>query len=349
MKFSRGLVDVQNQKMNFSGRFENIVNSLNQTICELDLEGRIIYLNNSGKRLFGIKNLTRKKTINLFTYFATEDQARLKFTMQKILEGQIDKGLEYNIRLKDNISISVILFLNIIVKRRTIIGFSALIMDNRGSNKVEGNLNYAQENYDLFLNNNLTGKLAVKPNGEIVACNDTFLKIFHFESVEEAKKINFYNLYPNTKDKDKILKTITEKKSLYNITTKMQTFDGRSIYLLENVIGKFNETGKLVGLNYYIIDNTKRETAIQLLRENEEIFNSFLENSPTYIVIRDSNLNVIKLSKNFEKLLGKPLDRLIGTPIYESFPPEFANKMRESDKNVMNKGIPVMIEQRLND
>ena len=44
------------------------------------------------------------------------------------------------------------------------------------------------------------------------------------------------------------------------------------------------------------------------LHESEEIFNHFMENSPIYVFFKDKKIRSIKLSKNYEQMIGRPLN-----------------------------------------
>ncbi len=81
------------------------------------------------------------------------------------------------------------------------------------------------------------------------------------------------------------------------------------------------------------------------LRETEEIFKCFLENSPIYVFFKDRDMRSIKLSRNYEQMLGKPLNELLGKTMDEIFPSDLAKKMIADDLKILNEGKLVVVDE----
>ncbi len=92
-------------------------------------------------------------------------------------------------------------------------------------------------------------------------------------------------------------------------------------------------------------DITKRKDIEVALRREEAIFNLFLEYSPVYVFFKDENMRAIRVSRNFEKLLGRPVEQILGRSMEELFPEEFARKMVADDRKVLRDGVPVEIDE----
>ncbi len=82
----------------------------------------------------------------------------------------------------------------------------------------------------------------------------------------------------------------------------------------------------------------------QALAESEELFRLFVEQSPVYTYIKDENLSVVNVSKNFQQLLDMPLEFIIGRRTEELFPPELAKTILSDDRRVLSHGRPSEIE-----
>ena len=81
------------------------------------------------------------------------------------------------------------------------------------------------------------------------------------------------------------------------------------------------------------------------LTESNERFAMFLRNSPVAIYIKDADNRTLALSHHYEKILGKPLDQLIGKTSEELWPPELAFTMREDDEKVIKVGCIIETEE----
>ena len=96
------------------------------------------------------------------------------------------------------------------------------------------------------------------------------------------------------------------------------------------------------------IDITKRKQSEEAFRVSQEIYSQFMENSPIYIFFKDENIRSLRLSRNFEEMLGKPLNELLGKSMNELFPSDFAKSMEEIDRQILNKGKQIRYEEEFN-
>jgi diguanylate cyclase (GGDEF)-like protein/PAS domain S-box-containing protein len=106
------------------------------------------------------------------------------------------------------------------------------------------------------------------------------------------------------------------------------------------------ETVQLVANTIWrIVQQRRAEIA---LKQSEDIFNHFMDNSPIYVFFKDENIRALRLSKNYERLVGKPMSEMIGKNMEELFPSELAKKMIEDDKKILSEGKTITVEEELN-
>jgi len=105
--------------------------------------------------------------------------------------------------------------------------------------------------------------------------------------------------------------------------------------------------GKPATLNF-ISDITERKRANEELRESEEIFSQFMQNSPIYVFFKDEAIRSIRLSSNYEIMLDKPVHELLGKTMDDLFPSDLAKSMVADDLQVLSEGKVVNIEEELN-
>lgn len=91
----------------------------------------------------------------------------------------------------------------------------------------------------------------------------------------------------------------------------------------------------------------RRQTEIAL-RESEAVFNSFMEHSPIYVFFKDEHARVLRLSRNFEKMLGRPIEGLQGKDMVDLFPADFAKKIVEDDKRLLERNEAVTLDEEFN-
>lgn len=92
---------------------------------------------------------------------------------------------------------------------------------------------------------------------------------------------------------------------------------------------------------------TERKQMEEALHEKDAIFSAFLEHSPIFVFFKDKDIRPIHLSRNYEQLLGMPLDQVIGKTMDELFPPDLAKSIIADDKRVLFEGQRINVVEDL--
>jgi len=74
-----------------------------------------------------------------------------------------------------------------------------------------------------------------------------------------------------------------------------------------SLTSQYDESGNIVSVLAVSHDITKLIQAEKEYRETQEIFHHFMLNSPIYVFIKDTEIRSIRLSKNFEQMLGREI------------------------------------------
>jgi|GEM_PF-1644570 len=109
-----------------------------------------------------------------------------------------------------------------------------------------------------------------------------------------------------------------------------------------------DEEGRITGICGMSTEITERKQIEQALADNEEIFRLFMEYSPIYVFFKDAQTRSIRLSKNYEQMLGRPLPELLGKTMDELFPSELAKSMIADDLRILREGKQVEVVEELN-
>jgi len=135
---------------------------------------------------------------------------------------------------------------------------------------------------------------------------------------------------------------------VYRTEKKYVTRDKKTVWGLVQASVMYNKSGEFHSFLIMINNITDRKRAEESAVNSEEIFNQFMLNSPIYVFFKDENIRSLRLSRNFEKMLGRPLDELLGKTMYDLFPSQIAKNMVEDDKRVLHEGKQIEVEEELN-
>ncbi|MBK7132768.1 MAG: response regulator [Bacteroidales bacterium] len=84
------------------------------------------------------------------------------------------------------------------------------------------------------------------------------------------------------------------------------------------------------------------------LRRSEQIFTAFMDYCPVFFFFKDHEARPIRLSSNYEKMIGRPVNEVIGRSMFEIFPEELAKTMIHDDLTVLKNNVPVSVVEELN-
>jgi PAS domain S-box-containing protein len=93
---------------------------------------------------------------------------------------------------------------------------------------------------------------------------------------------------------------------------------------------------------------TERRRGEEQLEQNEIIFKSFLEYSPVYVFFKDRHTRTLRLSSNYEDMLGMHVSEALGKTMDELFPSELAKSMVADDLKILEEGKRVDVIEELN-
>lgn len=147
----------------------------------------------------------------------------------------------------------------------------AIARDITERKAAEAALRASEEKYRQFFDDDLAGAFIATPDGKLLACNPSFARIFGFASVEDALTFNLIALYPRSRHFAEVLELVRLNRKLEHYEIQLRRSDGAPVYIIQNVIGRFDARGDLVEIKGYVFDNTRHKMLEEQLRQAQKM------------------------------------------------------------------------------
>jgi PAS domain S-box-containing protein len=133
--------------------------------------------------------------------------------------------------------------------------------------QAEEALRRSEEQFHHLFEDDLTGNVISTPDGEIVLCNPAFAQIFGFSCAAEAVGTNIVDLYLDPRERRLLLERLQQEGKVERLEVWHRRRDGEPIYIVENIVGRFDEQGRLCEVKGYLFEDTQRKRAEEALHE----------------------------------------------------------------------------------
>lgn len=177
----------------------------------------------------------------------------------------------------------------------------------------------AETRYRELFASALVGIYVSTPDGRLLACNEAFARLLAFASVEEAVSSRLEDLYA-AGDRDAFVERVRRAGRLDRHRSRLRGHDGRTVEVMEMVVGEFDAAGALVELRGYLVDVTDSARAEAALKERERQFRAIFYDAADAMLILDDRRAVVEANpaagalfgRSAAALIGRTLDRLFG-------------------------------------
>jgi PAS domain S-box-containing protein len=345
------LFDAHKRTEDSEALHRSILNASPDNITITDLEGRMLMISPSGLNMFGFDQGEEWRGRNVFDFVVPEDRDRALSTVMLMFKEGAPRMGKYHVRRDDGKELMLEVKGDFI---RNAEGYPTrmvlIIRDITERIRAEEALQYlSQFNQEV-----------VSGAGEGIVVYDSELRCLVWNQFMEtltgvpARDVIgkcALDAVPHLREHDaeRLLKSALAGDSVRSHDTPFHNpVTGCTRWAVGLYAPRRNKNLDIIGVTVIIQDITDRRRAEEALRESKEIFDKFMENSPIHIYIKDENLRLIKLSKSFEELLGKPLGEMLGRDSFELVPAEFAESAIADDLKTLREGKIVKTEEKLN-
>jgi PAS domain S-box-containing protein len=256
-------------------RMRRLLDLAHDAFIAINENGIILEWNKQAERTFGWSSEDAIGTPLAETILPKENREAHEQGIKHFLasgEGRIlDRRVEMLARHKSGHTLPVELTVTPI-KQGDSYFFSSFLHDISARKRAEEALRQSEERFRRSFEDDLTGNLITRPDGTILACNAAFVRIFGYDSVEEALGINAIRIFGSPEARQQWVDLIRAEGRVEMHESELFRKDGQKVQVVENAVGTSDETGKLVEIRRYIFDVTERKRAELALQQSEERF-----------------------------------------------------------------------------
>jgi diguanylate cyclase (GGDEF)-like protein/PAS domain S-box-containing protein len=151
--------------------------------------------------------------------------------------------------------------------------------------RTEEALRDSEERYRLLFERSLAGVFRSTLGGQLLECNDAFVRILGYDSREELKSHKTTDFYLSEEDRAAFLRQIRPGGEVVNLEVCCRKKNGAPVWLLENVSLLKNEKGEETILQGTVVDISDRKRAEE--RVQHFAFHDNLTGLPNRLLFKD--------------------------------------------------------------
>jgi len=137
-----------------------------------------------------------------------------------------------------------------------------------------------------------------------------------------------------------------QQQPMYRGEARCRTRSGSWLEVELRAVAIRNGAGNICGYAIFVDVATEKKRIEDALRESEERFNVFMNNSSVVAFMRDVGGRYVYVNRAFEKYVGKRSTEILGKTPFEIWPQEIAKALAEADKQVLAAGQPIEMYEK---
>jgi PAS domain S-box-containing protein len=172
--------------------------------------------------------------------------------------------------------------------------------------------------------------------GKYLMVNKAYCELTGYSAEEIIGKTSIELGFVTAQDRAEMLKALNEVGQTNTCESQIRTKSGEiRTRMLSAAVIEIQGKRAVISSGLDITDRKRAESA---LRDSEEKFRLFMDNSPTIAWIKDRKGRYVFFSRTAEKRFNFKTDEAIGKTDRELFPPELAAQFRKNDQYALSVG-----------
>ena len=334
-------------------RNELILNSVEEGILGLDLQGIHTFSNPSAARMLGyeVEELIGKPSHSVWHHSKAdgspypEEKCPIYAAFK---DGTVDHLMEEVFWRKDKTSFPVEYTSTPIRENGEIVGAVVTFKDISERRRAEEALPESEERF----------RLAAESSADLIYEWDIKERVDWYGKIDELlgyapsefpRTLEAWANSVHADDRDRVMAAVRnhlEKNESYNIEYRVRKKDGTYNYWWVRGRAVRNEKGNPYRWIGAVTDITERKRTEEALRSSEKKYRTLIQNLPQKIFLKDKNSIYISCNENYAKDLKIKPEEMSGRTDYDFYPKELAEKYRADDRRIAEIGKTEELEEK---
>lgn len=180
--------------------------------------------------------------------------------------------------------------------------------------------------------------------------SDETYRIFGLKPQEQVISFAKFSELLHPEDREKVVKTVEEAlkgKKRYDAEYRIIRPNGEVRIIHSQGDVTRDDDGRPLRMFGALRDITESKLAENALRDNYSLLNTIIETVPDCIFLKDTQGRMVLCNSATARLLGKPLEHILGKDSPSLIPPKAAKEIMEYDNRILKTGVPETFEETL--
>jgi PAS domain S-box-containing protein len=303
-------------------KHRELLDQLPQIVCEIDTEGKVLFINSNALSAFGYTTNDLGSGITIWQIIEPKDFARAKKNMLKVINGQDIGGVEYTLRRKNGSNLRTLIYSNRIVKNEKPAGIRLIGVDVTERNKMREMLQTSENRFRSIVETTKEWIWIMDLNGKMTYNNPSVKEILGYDPEELFGQYTMDYMHEEDRHRIELMlpELIAEKLGWTNLVVRWWHKDGTLRWLESNAIPILGSRGRLLGYQGADRDITTRIKAEEQLARSEHRFRSVFENAVDGMALLDRDGTFIDCNVKTEEIWGYSREKVLEMKPWEFSP-----------------------------
>ncbi|MGA8144053.1 MAG: PAS domain S-box protein [Candidatus Acidiferrales bacterium] len=308
--------------------YRELIDSLDQAVFTLSLEGEIRVANRSFADIFGIdfRDLIGHR-LHEFIESPTLEEA--KAWLPSVLQSGSGAG-RLPLRLKKSGELRYFdCWIQAVAEDGVVTGVSGWARDVTSQHQAEIRFNE-------FFESLREGIFFTTPDGQVLDANPALVRMLGYETKAALQAQNFRDVYADAAQRDALIRELQSRGSVQDREIVLRRKDGSHVYCLASGFAIRDTFGRVVRLQGTLVDITERREIEKRLHQEQEFVRHLIACFPDLIAVFDREGRFTFVSPLVQDVLGARPEEFIGQPHHFGVHPDDQRRVAEVFQRVLS-------------